>query len=291
MKRTIGFIGLGQMGLPMASGLVDGGFQVLGYDLNPMNLEIFCESGGRSADLQQLAHNSNIIITMLPSGKQLLEIYELLLANLKPNTLLIDCSTVGTLASKLWHQKVNEKGLRSVDAPVSGGVIAAKNKTLTFMLGGDTQEVQMAQQILNSIGTQFIHTGSKTSGQTAKICNNLILANNMAALSEAFVLAEQLGLEKNKFLEVVQKSSGNSWVVEKYLPIPNLKDNVPANQNYELGFSTQMMAKDLGLVEECCQQVGIELNLTETTLKIYQEMLQENLGNKDFSYIYQFLKS
>jgi 3-hydroxyisobutyrate dehydrogenase len=291
MKTTIGFIGLGHMGLPMALGLVAGGFQVMGYDLNPVNLDIFCKSGGYKGDLQQLANTSDVIITMLPSGAQLLEIYDLLLADLKPNALLIDCSTVGTLASRHWHQKVNDQGLRSVDAPVSGGVLAAKNKSLTFMLGGDTPDVQMAQQILNLIGKQFIHTGGKTSGQTAKICNNLILANNMAALSEAFVLAEQLGLEKNKFLEIVQNSSGNSWIVEKYLPIPDLKDHVPANQNYEPGFSTQMMAKDLNLVEACCQQLGIKLNLTEATLHLYQQMLQENLGSKDFSYIYQFLKS
>lgn len=294
MNKNIGFIGLGHMGLPMACGLLDSGFMVTAYDISDKSLKAFQEHGGNiSPQLEQLAHTSDVVISMLPSGKQLLEIYAEdgpLLCHLKPDCFLIDCSTIGTLASRQWHKLVNEKGYRSVDAPVSGGVMAASNQSLTFMIGGDISDVEEAQDILKNIGKQFIHTGEKTSGQTAKICNNLILANNMVALSEAFLLAERLGLEKTKFLDVVQNSSGNSWVVEKYLPIPNLKANVPANADYEPGFSTQMMVKDLNLVKDCCQKTGIELNMTDTSLELYLQMLESNFGNKDFSYIYPFIK-
>lgn len=294
MNKNIGFIGLGHMGLPMAKGLVNAGFTVTAFDISQSCLQAFSEYGGHAtSDLKRLAKTSDVAITMLPSGKQLLDIYSLngpLLNNLKPNTLLIDCSTVGTLAAKQWHTTVNDKGFRSVDAPVSGGVAAASNQSLTFMMGGKSSDIQNAQKILEHIGKQFIHTGGKSSGQTAKICNNLILANNMVALSEAFLLAERLGLEKDKFLAVVQNSSGNSWVVEKYLPIPNLKDNVPANHHYEPGFSTQMMTKDLGLVKACCEQLGIELDMIDTTLQLYSQMIELNFGDKDFSYVYPFIK-
>ena len=265
------------------------------FDINSQQREALCDLGGKACkEIKDIAPNQDVLITMLPSGQQLLEIYAEhgpLLNHLKPSCLLIDCSTVGTIAAQHWHGIVNKKGYRSVDAPVSGGVVAAKNQSLTFMMGGSSNDISDAQQILSHIGKQFIHTGHKSSGQTAKICNNLILANNMIALSEAFILAKKLGLQQEKFLEVVQKSSGNSWVVEKYLPIANLMENVPANNHYQPGFSTQMMAKDLNLVKECCEQLNLELKVTHTSQTLYDDMLKDKLGDKDFSYVYAYIQA
>ena len=291
--KKIGFIGLGHMGFPMASGLLHHGHEVIAYDTNTDSLQQFLKETGKIChDLEQLASESEVIITMLPSGKQLLDIYHFdstFRKNIKPATLCIDCSTIGPLASKKWHQMTSQHNLQTVDAPVSGGVAAAKMGSLTFMLGGSIEAVTQAEEILSSIGTQFIHTGVAGSGQTAKICNNLVLANNMATISEAFILAEALGLSKEKFLQVIKNSSGNSWIVEKYLPIADIVDNVPANQNYQPGFSGNMMLKDLGLVEESSQSVSMKLPMTQTSHKLYQQMIDKNNGDKDFSYMYPFL--
>ena len=291
--KKIGFIGLGHMGFPMASGLLHHGHEVIAYDTNPESLQQFLNDTGKICDnLEQLASESEVIITMLPAGKQLLDIYHCdspLQKNLQPGTLCIDCSTVGPLVSKQWHQMTGQRKIQTVDAPVSGGVAAAKTGSLTFMLGGTIEAVAQAEEILSSIGTQFIHTGAAGSGQTAKICNNLVLANNMATISEAFILAEALGLSKEKFLQVIKNSSGNSWIVEKYLPIADIVDNVPANANYQPGFSGNMMLKDLGLVEESSQSVSITLPMTQTSHKLYQQMIDKKNGDKDFSYMYPFL--
>jgi 3-hydroxyisobutyrate dehydrogenase len=292
--NKIGFIGLGHMGLPMAVGLLKSGFDVMAFDMNPDALQAFLNQNGQiTTDLCIMAQQCCTMITMLPSGQQLLDIYaqeQAFIQHVKPKSLLIDCSTVGPLAAKRWHEIAKKHQLLSVDAPVSGGVNAAKQGTLTFMLGGDLDAVTKAKQILSKIGQRLIETGEACSGQTAKICNNMILANNMITLSEAFLLAQSLHLSKEKFLEVVQHSSGNSWVVEKYLPIENLIQNVPANTDYQPGFSGHMMLKDLTLAEQTCASVDIHLPLTQASLDIYSDMVEANFGEKDFSFIYQFLK-
>jgi 3-hydroxyisobutyrate dehydrogenase len=291
--NKIGFIGLGHMGFPMAIGLVKSGFDVMAYDMNPDAVKEFLNQNGQiTTDLSIMAQQCCTIITMLPSGQQLLDIYDeeqAFIQQIKPQSLLIDCSTVGPIAAKKWHALAEKHQLHSVDAPVSGGVNAAHQGTLTFMIGGASYAVEKAKHILSKIGQRLIETGAACSGQTAKICNNMILANNMITLSEAFLLAQSLDLSKEKFLEVVQHSSGNSWVVEKYLPIANLMQNVPANSDYQPGFSGHMMLKDLNLVEQSCASLNIHLALTQTSLKMYQEMIKANFGDKDFSFIYQFI--
>ncbi len=291
--NKIGFIGLGHMGFPMAIGLVKSGFDVMAFDINPDALQAFLNQNGQiTTDLSIMAQQCCTIITMLPSGQQLLDIYaeeQALIQQIKPQSLLIDCSTVGPIAAKKWHAIAEKHQLLSVDAPVSGGVNAAHQGTLTFMMGGARNAVEKAKQILSKIGQRLIETGAACSGQTAKICNNMILANNMITLSEAFLLAESLHLSKEKFLEVVQHSSGNSWVVEKYLPIANLMQNVPANSDYQPGFSGHMMLKDLNLVEQSCTSVDVHLPLTQTSLQMYHDMVEAHFGDKDFSFIYQFL--
>lgn len=287
--HKIGFIGLGNMGMPMALGLQRAGHLVQGFDLYPQAIKQFQEHGGQACtDLKTLAHTSEVIITMLPNPQALLDIYHpssIFIDALPPKTLLIDCSTVGPLAARQWHQIAQEHHLESVDAPVSGGVVAAMHSNLSFMLGGDESAVQQSEYILAALGKKFIRTGGPGSGQAAKICNNLVLANNMLAVSEAFILAKHLNLPPEKLLEVLQCSSGNSWVVDKYLPVPDLVEDVPANHDYQAGFTSQMMLKDLNLALDAQPT----LHLTQETQKIYQQLVEQNLGDKDFSYIYQFV--
>jgi 3-hydroxyisobutyrate dehydrogenase len=291
--KKIGFIGLGHMGMPMALQLLKQNYPVCGYDMNIESVSSFQQQGGQPyQNLKYIAQNSDVMITMLPSAKPLLELYQPeneFIQFIKPNTLLIDCSTVGPIGSIQWHQIAKKFNLRSVDAPVSGGVMAANNGNLSFMIGGEEHACKDAQSILQALGHNFIFTGGAGSGQVAKVCNNLVLANNMIAISEAFTLAQALNLEPQKFLEVLQCSSGNSWVVEKYLPIPDLIDNVPANNDYKAGFSGYMMLKDLNLALDALKQTQLQLSLTEESQRLFEEMVKTNNGEKDFSYIFEFI--
>jgi 3-hydroxyisobutyrate dehydrogenase len=285
--EKIGFIGLGRMGHPIASGLSQVGFDVLAYDVFPKALEAF--SGNKTETLQDIAKHAKIIITMLPSAQELMSIYEPgthFFNNIHPDTLLIDCSTIGPIASQLWHQLPFE----TVDAPVSGGVIAAQNNQLTYMIGGTPKGAEEAKNILQKISKQIILTGAPGSGQVAKICNNLILANTMIAVSEAFLLAEKLGLEPKKFYEVLEVSSGHSWVTEKYLPVPHVIENVPANQNYPAGFSNQLMYKDLKLAIDASDTTDLQLPLSKKAKELYEMLCSSELSHLDFSSIYEFLK-
>lgn len=292
--KKIGFIGLGHMGMPMAQQLLKKNYIVYGYDANQDSTLFFQQQGGHVfKNLNEIASICEVIITMLPNIQALLNFYHSqnnFIQYLKPNTLIIDCSTVGPIGSIQWHTIAKNYNLKSVDAPVSGGVAAASNGNLSFMIGGEETATQDAKKILMAIGSRFIFTGKAGSGQAAKVCNNLILANNMIAVCEAFTLAKKLNLEPEKFLEVVQASSGNSWVTEKYLPLPDLMDNVPANHNYQAGFSGHMMLKDLNLALDASLQTNIKLSLTKETQELFANMVQAEKGDKDFSYIYEFIQ-
>lgn len=281
----IGFIGLGHMGRPIAEGLIQNGHDVLGYDAYPQALENF--SGKKTQKLSDIAQHSQIIITMLPSGHELMSIYQDAFSKqLQADVLLIDCSTVGPIISQQWH----ELPYATVDAPVSGGVIAAQNNQLTYMLGGQTEDVEKAEKILKPISQKIIRTGGPGSAQMAKICNNLILANTMIAVSEAFLLAEKAGLDAKTLYDVVHASSGNCWVIEKYLPVPHIIDNVPANRDYIAGFSHQMMLKDLKLATQAAIHFHQDVPLTHETQEIYQKGA-DSMGSLDFSSIFEYLKN
>lgn len=281
----IGFIGLGHMGRPIAESLIQNGHDVLGYDAYTPALESF--SGQKTQELKNIAKHSQVIITMLPSGDELMSIYQdAFLKQLPSDVLLIDCSTVGPIISQQWH----ELPFNTVDAPVSGGVMAAQNHQLTYMLGGKTQDVAKAEKILKPISQKIIRTGGAGSGQMAKICNNLILANTMIAVSEAFLLAEKAGLDSKILYDVVHASSGNCWVIEKYLPVPHIIDNVPANRDYRPGFSHQMMLKDLKLATLAAKHFHQKLPLTDEAQAIYQKAA-ELMRSKDFSSIFEFLNT
>lgn len=285
----IGFVGLGHMGLPMAINLLKAGHSVMGYDLQPSALERFSESGGTIAhNLQELAKEKDVIITMLQTGQQVLHVclgVDGLFNKLNAGSLYIDCSTIDVKSAREVHQIAKENHLLVVDAPVSGGVAGAAAATLTFMVGGESEAYTVARPILSAMGQKIIHTGGAGSGQAAKICNNMILGTSMIAVSEAFILAKELGLSPEKLFEVVNNSSGQCWAMSKYVPVPGILENVPANNDYKPGFAAKMMLKDLLLSQNTAKSVHIETPLGAKTTEMYQQFVDQGLGDTDFSAI------
>ncbi|MCX7116967.1 MAG: 3-hydroxyisobutyrate dehydrogenase [Legionellales bacterium] len=286
---NIGFVGLGHMGLPMAINLVKAGHTVTGFDLQAQALESLKAAGGLVAKtLVEAALGKDVVITMLQTGLQVREVClgaHGLMASAGDNALLIDCSTIDVQSSRLIHQQAALMNLVSVDAPVSGGVIGAAEGKLTFMVGGAQFAYDKAHPILSLMGQKIIHTGIAGSGQAAKICNNMILGISMIAISEAFTLAKQLGLEPDKLFEVVNHSSGQCWAMSRYVPVPGLLDNVPANRNYAPGFTTAMMLKDLRLSQTSAESVGLETLMGKQATAMYQAFYEDGKGELDFSAI------
>jgi 3-hydroxyisobutyrate dehydrogenase len=286
----IGFVGLGHMGLPMALHLVHKGHQVIGYDLQEAPLATLVSAGGLAAtSVAECATNQEIFITMLQTGQQVREVGDALFSNARPQSLYMDCSTIDVQTSRDMHHTAQKHQLLSVDAPVSGGVAAAKAASLTFMVGGTKESYQQAKPILSCMGKNMIHTGLAGSGQAAKICNNMILGISMIAVSEAFVLARQLGLAEEKLFEVVNNASGQCWALSKYVPVPGILDNVPANNQYQPGFTAQMMLKDLRLSQDLAESVGVKTLLGEQATAMYQRFIEEGAGMLDFSGIIQWI--
>lgn len=288
----IGFVGLGHMGLPMAINLVKAGHNVTGYDLQQSALEQFSNAGGLiTHHLQEIA-NQEVIITMLQTGEQVKHVclgVDGLFAKANETTLFIDCSSIDVKTSRELHQLAQESHLLYVDAPVSGGVAGASAATLTFMVGGENEAYNTAHPILSFMGQKIIHTGHAGSGQAAKICNNMILGISMVAVSEAFTLAEQLGLSADKLFEVVNNSSGQCWAISKYVPVPGILASVPANNDYKPGFAAAMMLKDLLLSQNSAKSVHIETPLGAKTTELYQHFIDQGLGDLDFSAIIKMI--
>lgn len=289
----IGFVGLGHMGLPMAINLLKAGHQVSGFDLQQSAMDKLTEAGGIAlSNVQDAAINQDIFITMLQTGKQVSQVClgKQGLYEAASKALHIDCSTIDVESSRELHRQASEHHLLKVDAPVSGGVAGASAGTLTFMVGGDEQAFQQAKPILSAMGKNIFHTGLAGSGQAAKICNNMILGISMIAISEAFVLAEQLGLSAQKLAEVVNNSSGQCWAMSKYVPVPNVLPDVPANRNYQPGFTVAMMLKDLKLSQAAAHETNTKTLLGEKAAAIYQRFGEAGFGELDFSAIIKSLK-
>lgn len=285
----IGFVGLGHMGLPMAKNLLKAGHIVTGFDLQASALSAFANAGGLVAtSLNTLAPNQDVIITMLQTGQQVEHVCigdSGLLAHADKNTLYIDCSTIDVPSSRNIHHQADIYALLAVDAPVSGGVAGAAAGTLTFMVGGTIHAFHAAETILATMGKKVIHTGDAGSGQAAKICNNMILGISMIAVSEAFILAKQLGLTPQKLHEVVSNASGQCWTMNQYVPVPDVLENVPANHDYEPGFTTAMMLKDLWLSQHSAETAGITTPMGALATQLYQQAQEAGMGELDFSVI------
>ena len=289
----IGFVGLGHMGLPMAINLLKAGHTVTGFDLQPAALDAFVQAGGTAAkQVQDTALSQDVMITMLQTGQQVQHVClgdNGLLTIAESKTLFIDCSSIDVQSSRELHQYALAHRLSSVDAPVSGGVKGAAAATLTFMVGGTTNAFNQAKPVLADMGKTIVHTGDAGSGQAAKICNNMILGISMIAVSEAFTLAQHLGLTPQKLFEVVSNASGQCWIMDKYVPVAGVLENVPANQNYQPGFTTAMMLKDLRLSQQSASSVGLKTPMAEQATALYQQFSDLGMAGLDFSAIIKLI--
>lgn len=292
---SIGFIGLGHMGLPMAKNILKAKHTVHVFDLSPEPLEELTKYGATPADSAlHAAEGREIIITMLPEGKHVREIYlgnEGLLQHLKDPHFLIDCSTIDVKTSVEIAEQAESMGHTMVDAPVSGGVKGAEAGTLTFMVGGTKAAFTQAQTILSAMGQTIVHAGQNGHGQAAKICNNFMLAAHMISTCEAFNLAEKLGLNAQTLFDIASKSSGQSWSLTSYCPVPGPVPSAPSNRGYEPGFMAGMMLKDLGLALHAADDVGCAIPLGKKAASLYKEFCDHNGKAKDFSGIIEYLKA
>ncbi|MBA2649802.1 MAG: 3-hydroxyisobutyrate dehydrogenase [Legionella sp.] len=291
---NIGFVGLGHMGLPMACNLIQAGHRVIGFDLQTSAVAQLAAAGGVAAsELCEVAKNQDFLITMLQTGQQVLQVCspsQGLFKDAPKGCLHIDCSTIDVQSSQQVHDLATNHQLEALDAPVSGGVAGAQAGTLTFMVGGGDESFAKAKPLLSCMGQKVIHAGPSGSGQAAKICNNMILGISMIAVAEAFVLAQALGLSAQKLFEVVSNASGQCWTMSKYVPVPGVLDNVPADHAYEPGFAALMMLKDLSLSQQCAKSVQVETQLGAKAQALYQDFIDKGFGDLDFSAIIQQIK-
>ena len=285
MAETIGFIGLGNMGLPMAINLVKAGYEVQGYDVVPAANEAAAKAGIKVApNAVDAVNGAAIVISMLPNGKLVLELYDSgILQVAAPGTLFIDSSTIDVDSARKAHERAAAAGMTSLDAPVSGGVSGAAAGTLTFMAGGSDDVFARAKPILERMGKKIVHCGGAGAGQAAKICNNMILGISMIAVGEAFVLGEKLGLSHQALFDVASTSSGQCWSLNTYCPVPGPVPSSPANNDYRPGFAAALMLKDLLLSQEAASAAGAATALGKHASDLYQSFVAEGRGGEDFS--------
>ena len=290
----IGFIGLGNMGLPMAQNLIKAGHQVTGLDMSKAQVDKLAEAGGKAAgSVKEAASGVDVVITMLPAGVQVREVYlgnDGVVAIATQGTLLIDSSTIDVETARAVSNVALTKGLAMLDAPVSGGVGGAQAGTLTFMVGGEDTAFDRARPILEKMGKTIVHAGGAGNGQAAKICNNMILGVSMIAVSEAFVLAEKLGLDAQTLFDISSKSSGQCWSMTSSCPVPGPVPASPANRDYQAGFTAAMMLKDLKLAQDAAKAAGAATPLGADAAQIYDQYVASGEGGRDFSGIIRHVR-
>ena len=285
MKR-IGFIGLGNMGAKMVINLLKANYDVTGYDVNSKSTEELVPFGLKKvSNLQDIPKDVDIIITMLPNGKIVEEVYKNIINKFKPNTLFTDCSTINVSEAKRIHEKCKNNKLLSLDAPVSGGVVGAENGTLTFMVGGTTEAYNIMRPLFEVMGNKSVLCGSASSGQAAKACNNMLLAITMIGVGEAFNLGSNLDLDADKLFEVLSTSSGSCWSINTYCPIKNVGPKSPADNNFQPGFSANLMLKDLSIAVQAIKSTKTLAPFGKKAQEKFQNMIDDQKGNLDFSAI------
>ena len=278
------------MGLLMALNLIQKGYKVKGYDVFDSAKDQFEKAGGEwVSDLQSVASDSKIVISILPGGKEIEELYlteQKLLSVLKKGTLIIDCTTSDPDVSLKIAGEARAKSLRMLDAPVSGGTAGATNGTLTFIVGGDELDFKEASVYFSAMGKNIFHAGKQGSGQAVKVCNNMLLAIHMIGTSEALALGQKMGLDAEVLSEIMKSSSGNNWSLEKYNPCSGVMDKVPSSLDYKAGFSVKLMLKDLGLAVASAKSKNQKLELGERAYELYKQHFEEGFEAKDFSHIF-----
>ena len=288
---TIAFIGLGNMGNPMAANLVKAGHDVRGFDLMPQNLDVARGNGlSVAGSAAEAVRGADAVVTMLPAGKHVLAVYADIVPAAAKGTLFIDSSTIDVESARKAHAVAAGAGMLSVDAPVSGGVGGAAAGTLTFMAGGAADAFARAEPLLQPMAGKVVHCGDAGAGQAAKICNNMILGISMIGVCEAFVLAEKLGLSHQALFDVASTSSGQCWSLTTYCPVPGPVPTSPANRDYQPGFAAVLMLKDLKLAQEAAQGAGAVTPLGAEAAQLYALFEAAGHGGADFSGIVRFLR-
>ncbi len=291
--QKICFIGLGHMGTPMAQQLLKAGYSLKVYDIVPSAMQMLVDQGAVALTKNlEGAVDADVMITMLQTGQQVSEIClreSGLFQRAKKNVLYMDCSSIDITVTRQLHEAAQTSGIAMLDAPVSGGVVAAESATLTFMVGGAEQAFLRAKPILEKMGSKIVHAGAAGLGQAAKICNNLILGISMIAVSEGFSLADKLGLDPKKFYEIASNASSQCWSMTKYCPFPDVIDKVPSNQGYKAGFMAKMMLKDLLLGMHAAETVHASLPLGSAATSLYEMFVDQGHAEMDFSGIIKMI--
>lgn len=293
MLKT-GFIGLGNMGLPMARNLVAAGYDVTGFDVSGDACNALAGAGGAiAATVAEAVAGAELVVTMLPAGQHVESVYTGeagVLAAAPLEALLIDCSTIDVETARLVADAAGQAGFDMVDAPVSGGVGGAEAATLTFMTGGTAQAFARAQPVLAAMGKNIFHAGQAGNGQVAKICNNMLLGISMIGTCEAFLLAEKLGLDGQTLFDIASTASGQCWSMTSYCPVPGPVPTSPANKDYAPGFAAAMMLKDLHLAEAAAQSANSATPLGTASARLYEQMAESGNSDTDFSGIINMLR-
>ncbi|MBL8833333.1 MAG: 3-hydroxyisobutyrate dehydrogenase [Rhodospirillales bacterium] len=284
----IAFIGLGNMGGPMARNLIKAGHTLRGFDMVAKNVEAAGATACKSA--AEAVKGAETVVTMLPAGPHVRSVYDEILPACAKGTLLADCSTIDVDTARAVAKKAEGYGLDMVDAPVSGGTGGAEAGTLTFMVGGSARAFERAQPLLAQMGKTIVHAGGPGNGQAAKICNNMILGISMVAVAEGFSLAEKLGLDAQKLFDISSKSSGQCWSMTTYCPVPGPVPTSPANRDYRPGFTADMMLKDMKLAQAAANGAGQSIPMGAAAQALYALMVAGGRGSMDFSAIIKTLQ-
>jgi 3-hydroxyisobutyrate dehydrogenase len=287
----IGFIGVGNMGGPMAANLVKAQHHVAAFDLSASAVDAAVKAGAhKAAGIAEAVGDAEVVVSMLPAGKHVREVYEgTVLGAAAKGALLIDCSTIDVESARAAAAAAAKAGFEMVDAPVSGGVGGAAAGTLTFMVGGSDAAFARAKPILEKMGRNIVHAGGSGNGQAAKICNNMILGVSMIAVSEAFMLAKRLGLDAQKLFDIASTASGQCWSLTNYCPVPGPVPASPANRDYQAGFTAAMMLKDLMLAQDAARSAGAVTPLGAEAAQLYNLFVTGGRGAQDFSGIVRML--
>jgi 3-hydroxyisobutyrate dehydrogenase len=287
----LAFLGLGNMGLPMAINLVNAGHEVRGFDLVQSQLDAFKEAGGSPANsAAEAIEGVEVIISMLPASRHVEALYlgeQGLIATANPNTLLVDCSTISPKVSQQVASIAKSKGFSMIDAPVSGGTAGAQAGTLTFMVGGEVKDLERARPLLEKMGKNIFHAGPSGSGQTVKVCNNMLLGIQMLGTSEALRLGIANGMDPKVLSDIMSKSSGRNWALELYNPCPGVMENVPSSKAYAGGFGVDLMLKDMGLAIENADDLNASVPLGELSRQLYEKHSKAGNGQLDFSSVFK----
>jgi 3-hydroxyisobutyrate dehydrogenase len=289
----IAFVGVGNMGGPMARNLLKAQEQVNAFDLSAGALKPVVEAGGQAAgSIREAVAGADVVITMLPAGQHVRTVYlgDGVLRAAEKGTLLIDCSTIDIESARAVHGAAGDAGFDFLDAPVSGGVGGAEAATLAFMCGGSEKAFARAKPVLEKMGKRIVHAGGAGAGQAAKICNNMLLAVSMIGTCEAFVLGEKLGLDPQKLFDIMSAASGQCWSLTTYCPVPGPVPAAPSNRNYQGGFATALMLKDLRLAQGAAQTAGAATPLSAEAAQLYALFAAKGEGNTDFSGIINLLR-